>query len=123
MVVSIVIAIGVILIAVLIGLDIWFAVDKIDYNTWSEIIRKWAKATPVIPWICGVLSGHFFWPMNWKSWLPLMERPGGIALMIWTGCVVGIIGLGLTKSNISFPLWLAFLIGAAGGLLLWPVGR
>jgi hypothetical protein len=122
-VVSLVIVLGCILAATIIGFDIWFATDSIQGNTWSEIIRRLAKTTPLIPFIYGVLSGHFFWPAALKENIPLLGQPNSVALLIWIGCVVGMIGLGLTKNDMVFPLWIAFLIGGVGGMLLWPVGR
>jgi hypothetical protein len=120
---SISIVLGLIIVAAIIGLDIFFAIDKVSGNTWSEIIRHFAKSTPIVPWICGVLSGHFFWPAALGKYIPLLGQPSSIALLIWIGCILGIIGLGLTKSGIMFPLWLAFIIGGAGGIFLWPVGK
>lgn len=121
--VSIVIILGLIIVAAIIGFDILFAVDQVKGNTWSEIIRFFAKTTPMVPWICGVLSGHFFWPAALGKYIPLLGQPSSIALLIWTGCTLGIIGLGLTKTGMIFPLWIAFIIGIVGGVLLWPVGK
>ena len=121
--VSIVVVLGLVIVAAIIGLDIFFAIDKVGGNTWSEIIRCFAESTPMIPWICGVLSGHFFWPAAIGKYIPLLGQPNSIALLIWTGCIVGIIGLGLIKSGMVFPLWLAFIIGGIGGMFLWPVGK
>jgi hypothetical protein len=123
MALPIVIILGCIIVAVIIGLDIYFLTDSVSDNTWSEIIRKFGKRTPLAPFACGVLSGHFFWPELLKEFIPLLGQPGSVALLIWAACVVGIIGLGLVESGITFPLWLAFLIGTVGGVLLWPVGR
>lgn len=121
--ISIVITIGCVLVATIIGLDIYFASDNVAYNTWSEIIRIFSKRTSLIPFVCGVLSGHFFWPAQLKEYIPLLGQPSSIALLIWIACVIGIVGLGLTKSGMIFPLWLAFVFGFVGGMLFWPVGR
>lgn len=123
MTLPIVIGIGCALIGVIIILDIFLAIDAVSGNTWSEIIRHLAKSTPLIPFVCGVLSGHFFWPAALKENIPLLDQPNSIALLIWIACITGIVGLGLTKNGMMFPLWIAFLIGGVGGTLLWPVGR
>lgn len=115
--VSIVVVIGLVLLSILVGLDVYFATDKVPHNTWSEIIRHWAKHAPLVPYICGVLSGHFFHP-NTKS---ILGQPHSIALLIWTACFIGVVGLGLYHNGISPPLWLVFLLGCVAGALLWPV--
>jgi len=50
---------------VLVGFDIWFAVDGKKGNTYSENIRKWGRAWPpfklVFCFTLGLLAGHFFW--------------------------------------------------------------
>ena len=51
--------------ALLVGLDIWFAVDGRKGNTYSENIRKWGRAWPpfklIFCFTLGLLAGHFFW--------------------------------------------------------------
>ncbi len=102
-----------------IGLDIWFAVDKEPENTWSEIIRAWALKTPIFAWIWGVLAGHFFHPID--NLEPRMERPGNYAMLIWITCVVLIIGVGLQTLGAPVPVWLALVPAYVAGVLLWPV--
>ena len=114
---SIVVIVGCVLVAILIGLDVLFASDSVPNNTWSEIIRLWATKTPIIPFACGVLSGHFFHPGT-KA---LLGQPNSIALLIWLACVIGIIGLGLHNYNIMISLWIVFTLGFLGGIFLWPV--
>ena len=117
--ITVVIIIGSVLIAAIIGIDIYLAADKITGNTWSEIIRMWAKATPIIAWACGVLSGHFFHPID--NFKPILGQPNSIALLIWLSAVVGIVGLGLAKSGYPMAPWMAFIPACIAGALLWPV--
>jgi hypothetical protein len=45
----------------LIAWDIFLAADKIDGNTISAIITNAAKNHPMIPFVLGVLIGHWLW--------------------------------------------------------------
>lgn len=51
--------------AVLVGFDIWFAVDRRKGNTYSENFRKWGRIWPPVKLIgcftLGLLAGHFWW--------------------------------------------------------------
>lgn len=60
------ITIGIILgvTAILIGWDIFVAVNPPQGDTISEIIQEFATKHPVIPFAFGVLMGHFFWPVK-----------------------------------------------------------
>ncbi len=115
----IVLGIGGGLLAIAIGLDVWLAVDRVPDNTWSELFRKGALATPVIPWACAVLMGHWFHPNDDAQ--PVLGQPKPIALLIWLTWVVFVVGLGLTGSGIPVPPWIPVLPGMIAGWLLWPV--
>jgi hypothetical protein len=108
---------GLIIVAAITVTDIIFAADKASGNTYSEIIRHWGIHTAIVPYICGVLSGHFFHP-GFKA---LFGQPYSISVAIWGLCAVGIISLALTHNNINLPLWIPFQIGFIAGILLWPV--
>lgn len=110
---------GCTLIAVIVGLDIYLAVDGLPGNTWSEIIRTWAKASPVIPWACGVLAGHFFHPVD--NLEPVLARPGNIAMLVWLTVAVALFGVALSRSGYPIPPWAVVLPAMAVGALLWPV--
>jgi hypothetical protein len=45
----------------LIGWDIYVAVNKDDGDTISEVLL-WVGKHPVIPFAFGVVMGHLFWP-------------------------------------------------------------
>lgn len=117
--IKIVIIIGVTFIVGIIGLDIWWAVDDRPGNTWSEIIRVWGRATPLVPWACGVLSGHFFHPVDGLA--PLFGQPTSVAVLIWLTWGVGVAGLALSGSGHPVPPWAAFLPAMVVGAALWPV--
>jgi hypothetical protein len=69
---------GLTIVAAAIGIDVYLALDGLKGNTWSEMIRSMAYVSTFIPWVWGVLAGHFFHP-EWQPWLKL---PAGMALLI-----------------------------------------
>lgn len=117
MAVNIVMIIGAAIVTFLIGFDIYLAADKIDNNTWSEIIRRFALSTTFVSYGCGVLSGHFFHPGT-KA---LFGQPNSIALLIWTACVVTGIGVAFMTPGREYLVTSSFILGFVGGILLWPV--
>lgn len=117
--IKIVIAIGLTLVAALIGIDIYLAADSVKGNTWSEIIRMWAKYTPLVPWTIGVLTGHFFHPFD--NFRAVLGQPASIAVLIWLTGVVGIMGLSFMKAGYPIPGWSVLVPAFTAGWLLWPV--
>ena len=116
---KIVIPIGLGLLALLVGVDIYLAMDKLPGNTWSEILRRWAVATPLIPWIYGVLGGHFYHPI--ENLEPILSKPGNIELLVWLTILVGMVGLGLLRAGNPVSPWVGVVPGFVVGALLWPV--
>jgi uncharacterized membrane protein len=41
--------------------DLWLYRDQYPGNTISEIVIRRTKEQPVIPLLCGLLMGHWFW--------------------------------------------------------------
>lgn len=119
MALSFVIPIGIALLAAFIGLDIYLAVDRLPGNTWSEILRQWAIVTPLIPWIYGILGGHFYHPVDGLD--PWIDPPGNIALLVWLTAVIGLIGVAFAKSGNPISPWTVVIPGFIAGALLWPV--
>lgn len=58
------ITIGVLLgcVTILVGWDIYVAINPPDGDTISEVLFQWAGDHPVVPFVIGVLCGHWFWP-------------------------------------------------------------
>jgi len=113
------IAIGALIVSVLIGFDVYLALDGKAGNTWSEIVRDWSGETPIVPWICGVLTGHFFHPESIAQ--PLLGQPNSIALLIWLTVAVAIVGLVALRLGVYPEPWLPLLPAFIAGALLWPV--
>jgi hypothetical protein len=55
------ISILIIVALLLIGWDIYVAVNKDEGDTISEVLL-WVGSHPVLPFAMGVLMGHLFWP-------------------------------------------------------------
>jgi len=77
--------VGFILIGIIIGFDIYLAIDTIKGNTWSEMIRAFSFKSPFAPWVWGGLGGHFF--HQWVPKFPL-GNDSNIALLIWLSVLV-----------------------------------
>ena len=111
---------GILILATIIGLDVYFLLDGVKGNTWSEIIRKLGFILVLVPWIWGGLGGHFHHP-NWK---PIIQPPGNIALLIWFSLLVTIVGGAIMKSSWPYAHWVPFItffIAAVVVGKLWPV--
>jgi hypothetical protein len=44
----------------ILGFDLYLYLDKYPGNTISQIIIKRTKARPIVPFLCGLLMGHWF---------------------------------------------------------------
>ncbi len=44
--------------------DIYVFVTPPKGDTISEVIAEWAQEWTVVPFVFGVLMGHFFWPVR-----------------------------------------------------------
>lgn len=117
--VKIVIAIGLILVAMLIGIDIYLATDSVKGNTWSEIIRMWSKHTTLVPWLMGILTGHFLHPYD--NFRAVLGQPASIAVLLWLTGIVGILGLGFMRAGYPIPGWSLLIPAFIAGWLLWPI--
>lgn len=105
--------VGLILIATVVGFDIYLAADNIKGNTWSEVIRLYGRHLNLLPWACGVLCGHWFHP-DWTH--ALFGQPGSIAVLVWLTFIVTGLGFG----SLNIPMWTFCLIGMITGCWFWP---
>jgi hypothetical protein len=99
------------IIVILVVVDIYFAIDNIKGNTWSEILRFWGARIKIIPFAWGFLGGHFFHP----AW-PSLQQPMGIAVLVWLGVVVQIASMGINLPMLSY-----LCAGIMAGIFCWPV--
>ena len=112
------ITVGLILLGLLLGFDVYLAADKVPGNTWSEILRQWGKSTPFIAWFWSVMLGHWFHPESVK---PILGQPGSVALLIWLTSLLVVWGLGLSRAGYPIPSWTVIVPGILAGVFLWPV--
>ena len=49
---------------ILIGWDVYVAVNGVPGDTISELTLGWAQNHPIIPMAVGVVCGHLFWPQR-----------------------------------------------------------
>ena len=61
------IAILVVATLLLISWDIWVYLEPTPGDTISEVLLKYARPHPVIPFAFGVLMGHLFWPQRERA--------------------------------------------------------
>lgn len=97
--------------------DIPLALDKINGNTWSEVIRNLSLGKlPSIPFICGYLSGHWFmWKLfNTPFWLTLL------ILVINIG-VIQLIRFILKRPFNKYAISILFIVGFIHGWLFWSM--
>lgn len=111
-------AIGLTLFAVLIGIDIYLALDGIPGNTWSQYLRTWSMQTPLVPWVWSILLGHWFHPDSSK---PLLGQPSSVVLLLWISVLLGLSGLVVRHYGYSIPSWCVIIAGFLAGAWLWPV--
>lgn len=95
-------------VAVLVAYDVLPYRSEVHHDTLSEVVRDWAAELPAVPFLGGVLCGHFFLRPK-RRWLPLWASLSGIA-----------VGGGLLVLA-GPPGWVSLLIGIAAGALLWPL--
>lgn len=105
--------VGLGLIAAFIGYDVYLALDGVRGNTWSELARKFALASPVLPWACGVLCGHFFHPA--------VTIGIHVPVLIWLTFAVAVTGAALRRAGRPVPPWAPLVPGFCAGWLTWPV--
>ncbi|WP_208348343.1 hypothetical protein [Pseudaestuariivita rosea] len=93
-------------------------------DTYSEVTRYWAKFTPVMPWVWGLLAGRFF---HWGQ-EPLLPDPFwlGVVIMLGITAVVFAIVIPIRKwiwqpIDTIFGMPLAFGLAYVVGSLFWPV--
>ena len=116
---NITIPVGLSLLAILIGLDIYLAVDGLKGNTWSEILRSWGRSNALAPWIWCGLAGHY-WHWMEKS-RPIIKNPGNIVTLVWLTLLVFIISTAATRAGLPVPAWVIAPIAFVVWGFLWPV--
>lgn len=106
------------LIIALIVLDIPAAVDAVEGNTFSELLRAGGRQLAVFPWTFGVFAGRWFHPLDG---LDLFGVDGAVALLAISFVVVA--GTHFIRLHAWFlPSWIVVALGLVSGSILWPLG-
>jgi hypothetical protein len=117
--VPILLVLTIVLIAALVVVDVPAAVDDIDGNTFSELLRAGGVQTAIFPWTIAVFAGRWFHPVDD---LELAGTAGVVILMVLTFIVVVASDVAQRYANAVVPSWLVVLLGLMAGALLWPAG-
>lgn len=106
------------LIIALIVLDIPAAMDAVEGNTFSELLRRGGRQMAVFPWTISIFAGRWFHPFDG---LDPFGRHGQVALLVVTFLVV--VGTHLCRQYVwAVPSWMIAILGLICGAVLWPVG-
>lgn len=100
--------------------DVYLATDRITGNTWSELTRSWAEKSIIIPWIAGVIAGH------WFHWFKEGNAFNPTSMWVLIGLTIPVLVGGILVHNLvhPFPNWLLMVVlqlGILAGALLWRV--
>ncbi len=100
--------------ALLIGWDIYVAVNDVSGDTISEIVLSTGYSHPSLPLALGIVAGHLVWPRE----RPLFWRKP------WTVLLAGSMVLGLLCFEFLFSLRIIPVVPLLPGILLghwlWP---
>lgn len=110
------VVLAVLIFAFIVGSDIMLAVDKIDGNTYSELLRTLSYRWPVIPMAGGVILGHWFLNMS-------TPRPyGGLGMLLAFGLLITVVDFFSqhTISSHTHPAQWA-LLGLSLGSYFWSL--
>lgn len=100
-------------IATVVGFDIWLAASK--RITISERMKKFGAVAAALPFLWGVLSGHFWGGDLVGHTFPLYASLPSVLLLAG--------GVWITGRIVGFGRYLALgwsIVGAIAGTLLWP---
>jgi hypothetical protein len=112
---------GLALLGIFIGIDLYLAFDALKGNTWSEILRTWSKQTSVIPWVYGAIGGHLFHPFIDDPKV-FFQQPRGIFILLGITILLAVTeAVGSKFFPLPPPPWAVVMPAFLAGALLWPV--
>jgi hypothetical protein len=97
------------------GFDVVLAAFGGESATFSDIIGDNAASQSWIPWVFGVIGGHWFWRLKGDKVPGKFWRLGGLVTV--TGALVGLQAGGIIP---DLPPLVVMLVGVVGGRLGWP---
>lgn len=117
--VTLLVVLTVVLTVALIVVDVPAAVDDVDGNTFSELLRVGGVQTAIFPWTLAVFAGRWFHPID------NLDVFGAVAVLILMGLTfVVVVGSDVSQRYFRtvVPSWLVALLGVLAGATLWPAG-
>lgn len=109
--------IGILMVVLFLGIDVYLASDHVPGNTWSEIAHYLGILSPFLPWCWGFLAGHF-WPYN--GYRPF-NHTNGIFVLVWLTWTIVVLGLGCRQAGYPIPPWLPLIPAYFAGWMLWGI--
>jgi hypothetical protein len=106
--------------------DVRLALDNIDGNTWSELMRSYGQRHLVLPWLCGVLVGHLFHHKDNLKPLGNLDSQSAYTLIFWLSAIFLVISVGmhyLSRSVPDYVMTIVALLGFLAGHFVWPIKR
>lgn len=115
--------VAVVLLTAAVVYDIVLTTDKIDGNTFSELLREFGMKTPFFPWVFAALAGRWFHPSDSLGPLFASQVATYIAILAMTALVVGagIVYKVIRGNAVWIPPWLVVLVGLPFGAFVAPV--
>jgi hypothetical protein len=114
--------ISVILIAVAtFGLSLWDlvpALNSVDGDTISRIIRAWSREWPILAYLWGLLGGHFF--LGYSE--ALTNPRGDLYLTLWVTWAAFILNLWYRSNDVEPNVYIfavAITLGLLVGSFFW----
>ena len=98
--------------------DVFLAKNRKPGDTWTEIIRDWSSRLLAVPFVLGVLLGHFFWPWS------VARLPGVPGIAVVLGVAVSLVALSLRQGTV-YPRREQFVAACSGiilGGVFWGAG-
>lgn len=106
--------------AIIAGYDLWPALNTIDGDTISEILRDWAPQWPIVPTAVSVLMGHWFIHPSFvkrPKWGPFFLI--GFAVFL---CLLSLVSF-FTTGWLYVPAWIPALSMWTLGCTLWKLEK
>ena len=97
--------------------DVYLSLDRLEGNTWSEVLRAASGRNPFLPWFFGAFLTHLFHHRD--DLRPLVDRDAAQTLMV----VFSLIFLALWGVGVELEGWLLSAVaffGMVAGYLFWP---
>jgi hypothetical protein len=108
--------------------DVWLTTDKIEGNTFSELLRADMMVTPIIPWVLAFMAGRWFHPWQKESearWIssnvPDATTLFYAALLTCAVAIAGAVYKQIRGSEHFIPPWIVILFGLVAGATVAPL--